>query len=123
MTTIYDILLVLHFVGWAIVLGGWIASLRSKELSSGVFHGAATAFVAGGLAWIITLPGWVTIDGAAIELDPAKMAIKLTTTALVTLLAWLGTRPGPGDAKTPVWAAPIMGALTLINIVIAVFWH
>ena len=47
MELLYNVFVALHFVGWAIVFGGYLASLRSPGLYKGVFHGALTALVAG----------------------------------------------------------------------------
>lgn len=118
MTVIFQILLLLHFVGWAIVLGGWLVSIKKPRLPGGVFHGAATALVAGALAWIITIPGWA----GDISLDAGKMGVKLAVTLAVTALAWIATQESTKERVAKA-AGMLMGLLTFANIVIAIFWR
>ncbi|MCA5892572.1 hypothetical protein LEP48_04285 [Isoptericola sp. NEAU-Y5] len=123
MEILYNALLVLHFLGWAIVLGGYIASITSPGLYRGVFHGAATALVAGvlmvGVAEMSDLWG----DGGP---SMAKIGVKLTIALIITVLAFVAKRQGSkGDNGTGAVAPGLkhsIGALTLVNILIAVFW-
>ena len=63
MEIVYNVFAVLHFVGWAIVLGGYFVSLKSAALNKGVFHGAATAAVAGILMVGVAEMGGLWDDG------------------------------------------------------------
>ncbi|NNU26818.1 hypothetical protein [Isoptericola sediminis] len=123
MEFLYNIFTVLHFVGWAIVLGGYLASLRTPGLYRGVFHGAATALVAGILMVGVAEVGGLWEDGGP---SMAKIGVKLAVALVITVLAFVAKRQGrKGDngtgAVTPGLKHTI-GALTLVNIVVAVFW-
>ncbi|WP_278236613.1 hypothetical protein [Isoptericola sp. AK164] len=123
MEFLYNIFTVLHFVGWAIVLGGYLASLRSPGLYRGVFHGAATALVAG-----ILMVGVAEMGGLWEDFGPsmAKIGVKLTIALVITILAFVAKRQGrKGDNGTGAVAPALkhsIGALVLVNIVVAVFW-
>ncbi|ROS79012.1 hypothetical protein [Cellulomonas sp. PhB143] len=116
MEILFDALLVLHFVGWAIVLGAYLTSLRGPGLPVGVFHGAATALVAGTLAYGLSEAS----DFLGYDLDPAKFGTKIVVALVITVLAFVAQRKG--EALSPALKHTI-GALTVVNIVIACFWH
>lgn len=117
MEFLYNVLAVLHFVGWAIVLGGYLASLRSPGLYKGVFHGALTALLAGAL-----MVG-VAEMGDLYSPDHLKIGLKLGIALVIAVLAFVAHRQGKKNADGAV--APglkhAIGALTLVNIVVAVF--
>jgi hypothetical protein len=119
---LYDVFVVLHFVGWAIVLGGYLASLRTPGLYRGVFHGAATALVAGIVMMGLIESGTAGPDG----IDRAKLGVKLAVAAVITVLAFLARRQGRkadnGTGAVTPGLKHAIGGLTLVNIVVAVFW-
>ena len=115
MEFLYHVLVVLHFVGWAIVLGGYFASMRTPALSKGVFHGAATAAVAGILMVGVAEMGGLWDDGGP---SMTKIGIKLVISLVIAVLAFLAVKKG--DKVSPALKHSI-GALTLVNIIVAVF--
>jgi len=124
MEILYNVFVALHFVGWAIVLGGYVASIKSPGLYRGVFHGAATALVAGILMVGIAEMGDVWTEDTAP--DMAKIGVKLVVALIITVLAFLAKRQGAkGDNGTGAVAPGLkhaIGALVLVNILVAVFW-
>lgn len=112
----YNILLVLHFVGLASLLGGFLVQTRSPEkgVNPAMFHGALTQLVTG-----VLMVGLAEAGAADDEpLNMGKIMTKLVIVAVITVLAFFGRRKsGP---QTGVWAT--IGALTLVNVIIAVFW-
>ncbi|MFV2145223.1 MULTISPECIES: hypothetical protein [Isoptericola] len=123
MEFLYNLFTVLHFVGWAIVLGGYLASLRSPGLYRGVFHGAATALVAGVLMVGTAEMGDVWGDDGP---SMAKIGVKLTVALVITVLALVAKRQGNkadnGTGAVSPGLKHAIGALTLANILVAVFW-
>jgi len=114
MDFLYNLLLVLHLVGWAIVLGGYIATIRQPGVYRGTFHGAATALVTG----VLMVGLAQSVD--SLDKDPSmvKIGIKLVIALVVTVLALVAKKRG--DAVAPAVKHTI-GGLTLVNVVIAVF--
>lgn len=114
MDILYSVVTILHFVGWAIVLGGYVTSLRTPALAPGVFHGAATAAVAG-----ILMVGIAEMSGRWDDGGPSmtKIAIKLVVAVVIAVLAFVATKKG--DAVAP-GLKHAVGGLTLANIVVAV---
>ncbi len=114
MDFLYNLLLVLHLMGWAIVLGGYIATIRQPGVYRGTFHGAATALVTG----VLMVGLAESVD--SLDKDPSmvKIGIKLVIALVVTVLALVAKKRG--DAVAPAVKHTI-GGLTLVNVVIAVF--
>ncbi len=121
MDFLYNVVVVLHFVGWAIVLGGYLASMRSPGLYRGVFHGAATALVAG-----IVMMGLIESETAGPTPPDGKLMVKFGIALVITVLAFLARRQGRKADNGTGAVAPALkhaiGALVLVNIVVAVFW-
>lgn len=117
MEFVYNLLVVLHFIGLASLLGGFIVQMKSpdKGVNPAMLHGALTQLVTGVLLVGIASAGLVPDE----EVDHAKIAVKLVIVLVITALAFIGRkRPLP---QTGIWGA--IGVLTLANVVIAVFWN
>jgi len=114
MEILKNVTLVLHFVGLASLLGGFLVqmSARSKRIDPAMFHGALTMLVTG-----VALVG---IDQAMDDphLNNTKVAVKLLVLVVITVLV-LMNRKKPA-IPVGLWAA--VGGLTLLNVVLAVFW-
>jgi hypothetical protein len=113
-----NILLVLHFVGLASLLGGVLVQVRSMRTGDArilpaILHGAYLQLLTG-----VALVG--VIQGAGLDdVDNIKIAVKLVVLLVITALAIVYRRR---KTRTPQWVVPTIGALTLVNIVIAVVW-
>ncbi|MEY2964646.1 MAG: hypothetical protein ACO3JT_04495 [Candidatus Nanopelagicales bacterium] len=117
MTFVYNLLVVLHFIGLASLLGGFLVQMRSPEkgVNPAMLHGALTQLVTGVLLVGIASAGLVPGE----EVDHAKIAVKLVIVLIITALAFIGRKRTP--PQVGIWGA--IGALTLVNVVIAVFWN
>lgn len=112
MELLYNLVLVLHLVGWAIVLGGWFATLKSPGVYRGTLHGVLTALVTG-----VVMVGIASSSDAVHDPDNTKVGIKLLVAVVVTVLAVLARRKG--DAVAP-GVKHAIGGLTLVNVAVAV---
>lgn len=113
MEIVKDVMLVLHFVGLASLLGGFLVQMSSrvKRVEAAMFHGALTQLVTG-----LALVGLAQMgDG---DVDNVKVAVKLVVLLVITGLVLRFRRAE--SVSTGVWAA--IGGLTLLNVVVAVFW-
>jgi Ca2+/Na+ antiporter len=111
-------LLVLHFVGLASLLGGVLVQLRSirtgdARILPAILHGAYLQLLTG-----IGLVG--VIQGAGLDdVDNVKIGVKFVVLIAITVLAVAYRRR---KTRIPPWVVPAIGALTLLNIVVAVVW-
>lgn len=113
-----NLLLVLHFVGLAAILGSVIAQIRSMRtnralVTPGIMHGSWLQLVTGlGLVGVIEA-------GDLGEVDNIKIGVKLLVMIAVVVLAFINRKK---DA-VPSAILGTIGGLTLLNIVVAVFWR
>ncbi len=114
METVYDLLVVLHLVGWAIVLGGCLVTLREPALPKGAWHGILTALVTGLALAALALSGT-----AGHEPPVAKLVVKLVLTLVVAgLIAYGRRRP---EAVTRGLVGAVTG-VTVATVAVAVLW-
>ena len=115
MEFVYNLIVVLHFVGLASLLGGFLVQMSSatKGINPAMFHGALTQLVTGlGLAGILSA-GLLADE----TVDHTKIGIKLGVSLAVLVVVLIG-RKSTTDAKS-MWAA--VGGLTMLNVIVAVF--
>ena len=114
MEILRDVLLVLHFIGLASLLGGFLVQMkgRSKRIEPAMVHGALTQLVTG-----LALVGLAESSGA--EMDTVKVGVKLIVLLVILVLVWRGRKAR--HVGTTIWGA--IGALTVINIIVAVAWR
>jgi hypothetical protein len=115
MEFIYNLVVILHFIGLASLVGGFIVQIKSadKGVNAAMLHGALTQLVTG-----LIMVGMV--EGGAVddELNMTKISVKLGITIVVTVLAFAGRKKTP--PQVALWGA--IGALSIANIFIAVLW-
>lgn len=114
MEIVKDVTLVLHFVGLASLLGGFLVQMSSstKVVNPAMLHGMLTQLVTG-----------VVLVGLEQVLDPddvnnTKVGVKLVVLLVIGALVLLGRRRE--QVSTGWWGA--IGGLTVLNVVLAVFW-
>ncbi|WNM25697.1 hypothetical protein RN607_06180 [Demequina capsici] len=116
MTILRTVLLILHFLGLAALLGGFLYSMsdKVKRFAPGMMHGALTQLVTG-----IALVGVAYARGHGDDVDNAKITVKLLVALVVTVLIIMNRKK---DAvPVPVWGT--VGGLTILNVIVAVAWH
>jgi len=109
----YNLVLIVHFIGLASVVGGFLVQMKSPEkgVNPAMWHGALTQLVTGViLVGLAEMQDW--------DVDHAKIGVKLALTAAITVLAFIGRKkPLP---QTAFWG--IIGGVSIVNIIIAVLW-
>ena len=113
MEILKDVILILHFLGLAAIIGGFLVQTRSAEKSihAAMLHGAFTQLATG----LILVGLNEALDHGV---DNAKIGVKLLITLVVTVLAWVYRKKHP--VPTAVWAA--VGGLAILNVAVAVLW-
>jgi len=115
METLYRILLVLHLLGWAVVLGGTAVNMRHPKLPNGILHGVLTALVTG-----IAMAGLASAGVAGHEPNTTKLAVKLVIALVITGLVIFGVRR---KERVTTGLLGAIAGLTVVNVAIAVLWR
>jgi len=113
MDFLYNVILILHFVGLAAILGGFIAQVKApdKQVSNAMYHGILLQLLTGVLLVLFAETGWVDED-----LNQSVVGIKLLVLiAMLVIAVWSRKKPAP---QVKAWA--IVGLLAFVNICIAV---
>lgn len=113
MDVVYGLVVVLHLLGMAGVVGGWLATVRRPAMVPAMLHGALTALVTG-----LLLVGLAYARGDGDEVDNAKITVKLVVALAVTVLVWVNRR----RPDVPARLVHAVGALAVLNVVVAVLW-
>jgi hypothetical protein len=124
MEAIGNIFLVLHFVGLAALFGGFLAQMTStsKQITSGMLHGALLSLIAGIAMVGIRYPLNEQDPNAFPLFNNGKISVKLLIMVVILIIGYTSKKKSKtsGQSDTTAWAT--VGLLTLTNIVIAVFW-
>jgi hypothetical protein len=119
LTVLLDVLLFIHLLGMATLIGAFYVQWRAGEgapLSNLWLWGALVQGVTG-LAMVGVIDG-AKIDGGLGTSGHIKIGVKLVVLVVIALLAVIG-RNRPERTRT---LGTTMGALTVLNVGIAVFW-
>lgn len=112
MDLLYKILLVLHLLSWAVLLGTTVASMAKGALAKGSLHAALTALVTG----ILMVGLKEMADG---DVNHMKIGLKLLVTLVVAALVVIGERKP--EKVTKGYLGAIAGGVVL-NVALAVLW-
>ena len=118
---IKDFLVVLHLIGLAAILGGFlvqIKAMRAKtaEILPAMVHGAWTSFITGLL--LVGVREWELAMGGGMELDHSKIAVKSVVALIILVLVMLKRKQKPVASSV----LGTIGGLAVLNVVLAVFW-
>ena len=126
MGILLNVLIVLHFLGLASLIGGFLVQIKSdpRVVNNAMFHGALTQLVTGlllvGIAYPLHSSHQNLPDAEEYPLpDNAKIAVKFVV-LLIVLGLILANRKKP-SISAGVWGA--IGGLAILNVIIAVFWQ
>lgn len=113
MSLIYSLLVLLHVLGMAALVGGYLVTLRRPHWNAAILWGARAQVVTG-LLLVFMLE---LVDGLG-EPNHMKIGIKLLISIAVAGLAEVGSR------RTPVRTGLLTstGVLAVVNTAIAVLW-
>lgn len=116
MGIVYNLIVTLHLLGMAVIVGSWLAVVRAPKLLPGVWHGALTQLVTG-----LALVG--LREGGAVSgeepLNHAKVGVKLTVALVVAVLVFLNRK----RTDVPAGTVHAIGGLAVLNVFVAALWE
>lgn len=107
-------MLILHFIGLAGIIGGWLATIKAPHVNKAILHGAILQVVTG-----LLLVGLREMDD--VDVNHMKIGIKLVIAIAILVVAILGVRKEARAQGTTATLAHVAGALGIVNVAIAVF--
>jgi|SRR5690625_2237965 len=146
MEKVYLVIVVLHLLSWALVLGGWFATIRNPQVTPGMMHGSFGALLFGfilmGLAMSDAIPrnpdhmklgikGLIAIV-VVVLLAIAKRQLDAVTAAGELTPAEAGAGAGGQQQEAALAATTsagsrvlinLAGVLVIVNVAIAVIWQ
>ncbi|AVM65301.1 hypothetical protein AB6N35_14250 [Dietzia cinnamea] len=114
MDIVFNIVLILHFIGLAGIIGGWLATIKAPHVNKAILHGAILQVVTG-----LLLVGLREMDD--VDVNHMKIGIKLVIALVILVVAILGVRKEARAQGTTATLAHVAGALGIVNVAIAVF--
>lgn len=108
-----NVFLILHFLGIASLLAGFLTSMKQMrtgmKVNAGVLHGAYLMLVSG-------------LAMAGLAVDPSKLnVIVISLKSIVLTAIFFVAYAYRKKEVTPVWVVPAIAGMTLLNMVLAVF--
>lgn len=118
---IKDFLVVLHIIGLAAILGGFLVQIKAMkaktaEILPAMVHGAWTSFITGLL--LVGVREWELAMGGGYDLDHSKIAVKTLVALIILVLVMLKRKQKPVASSV----VGTIGGLAVLNVVLAVFW-
>ncbi|MDQ1057938.1 Na+-translocating ferredoxin:NAD+ oxidoreductase RnfD subunit [Arthrobacter globiformis] len=117
MTILFSILVFLHIVGAAMIVGYWIATMKQPTVHPRQRDGAFLQLLTG-----IAMMGLLPLLPDA-HPNYVKLGIKLVIGIVVAVLAVIGARKVKNGQPVSTGLAHGVGGLALINIGIATLWN
>lgn len=116
MSLVYELLVVLHLLGMAAVVGSWFAVLRAPKVLPGMVHGALLQVITG-----LAMVG-LRESGAVSDEEPLnriKITVKLVIALVVLALAWVNRK----REDAPAGVVHTIGGLAVVNVLVAALWE
>ncbi|MEN8583896.1 hypothetical protein B1A87_010265 [Arthrobacter sp. KBS0703] len=116
MIIVYNIMVFLHIVGAAMIVGIWIGNMKKPTVHPRQFDGAALQIITG-----IVMMGLIP----ALDMDANyfKLGIKFAIALAVGVLAFMGRRKYKKGEDISAGLAHSVGGLALLNVAIATLWN
>lgn len=125
MAILMDILLFLHLLGMAMIIGLFLATIKNPKVLPGMLHASFLQLITG-----LAMFGIREAQGSDDMSLRIKFSVKLILAIVVTVFALLGNRKqkafagAPGDSPQPSatygWVAFVTA---IVTVGVAVFWN
>ncbi len=117
MTVLTSILVFLHVLGAAAIVGGWFATFKKPTILPIQLWGAIAQLVTG-----LALVGIAEADGSPSVAFHIKIGVKLLIAIVVLIPAIIGYRKAAARKEVPTGLAHAVGGMALVNIAVATLW-
>jgi len=115
MSLVYEILVVLHLLGMAAIVGSWFAVLRAPRVMPGMVHGALLQVITGIAMVGLRESGVVSAEE---PLNRIKITVKLVVALAVLTLGWVNRK----REDAPAGVVHAIGGLAVVDVLVAGLW-
>jgi hypothetical protein len=122
MNIVYNILVFLHIVGAAMIVGLWIGQMKKPTVHPRQFDGAMLQLLTG-IALMGLIPALASSDPAFADPNYVKLGIKFAIGLAVGVLAFIARRKYKKGEDVSKGLAHGVGGLALLNVAIATLWQ
>jgi hypothetical protein len=122
MIIVYNIMVFLHIVGAAMIVGIWIGNMKKPTVHPRQFDGAALQIITG-IVMMGLIPTLAATDPDFANANYFKLGIKFAIGLAVAVLAFLGSRKFKKGEAISKGLAHSVGGLALLNVAIATLWN
>ena len=116
MDFLFSLMLFLHFLGLAVIIGTWIFTMKRPTVTVGQFW-AAIVMLLSGLAMVA-----LRELQEGFEVNHLKIGVKLVILLIVAVAAFIGMRKTQRGEPVSTGLAHAVGGMAVINAAVAVFW-
>ncbi|MGN6635287.1 MAG: hypothetical protein ACTHJ6_07470 [Oryzihumus sp.] len=117
MSFVFNLVLVLHLLGMAAIVGGWFAVVRSPRIAEPIVWGARAQILTGLILVGLAEAGW-----SDHKPDNAWVAVKLVVAlAVVALSEITRAKNRRGESFNPNLVHAV-GGLAVVNLLVAALW-
>ncbi|MGP9503967.1 hypothetical protein ACT3TS_17355 [Specibacter sp. AOP5-B1-6] len=117
MTLVTSILVFLHVLGAAAIVGGWFATFKKPTILPIQLWGAIAQLVTG-----LALVGLAEANGSPSAAFHIKIGVKIIIAIAVLVPAIIGYRKAAKGEAVSTGLAHAVGGMALINIAVATLW-
>ena len=118
MSFVYDLFVVLHLLGMAAIVGGYLVVAKAPRILPSMVWGARAQLVTG-----LLLVGMAESGVGDVKLDHAKIGVKLVVALAVVALAEITrAKDKRGDRYNPNLVHGV-GGLAILNVLVAALWQ
>lgn len=109
------IFVVLHLLGMAALLTGFFGQMKEfkngAKVTPAIFHGA----------WTLLISGFVLVGLIMPSEEETVNNLVLTAKSIIITVVFFLAYSYNKKTTTPKWVVPVIGLLTIVNVVLAVF--
>lgn len=116
MDFLHSVLVALHLVGVAALVGIWFATFKKSTVSRGQLLAAIAQLVTG-----LCLVGLA--EAGPDPVNHAKIGVKTVISLIVLITAIIGYRKASKQQPVPTGLAHAVGGFALINLLVATLWN
>jgi hypothetical protein len=118
MSVVFDLFVMLHLLGMAAIVGGYLVVARAPRILPAIVWGARAQIITG-----LILVGLAEGGATGTKPDHAKIAVKLVVALVVVALAEISRAKDKRGERVNPNLIHAIGGLAILNVAVATLWQ